>query len=147
MRIAAQNCRGLGNRPAVHGLLALQKKVDPDILFLCETKLDEPRMQKFQLLLGLPNMLVRKCDGRSGGLAMFWRREINVSLRWMGRMHIDVDVEEEDGFKWRLTGIYGEPRHDKREETCKLLRTLHQQSDLPWLCIGDFNEIMYSFEK
>jgi hypothetical protein len=48
---------------------------------------------------------VQDCKGRSGGLAMFWKREINVELGWMGRMHIDVDVIEEDGFKWRLTGI------------------------------------------
>jgi hypothetical protein len=65
----------------------------------------------------------------------------------MGRMHIDVDVIEEDGFKWRLTGIYGEPRQDMREETWKLLRTLHHQANLPWLCVGDFNEIMFNYEK
>ena len=28
------NCRGLGNQPAVHGLLDLQKAEEPDILFL-----------------------------------------------------------------------------------------------------------------
>jgi hypothetical protein len=27
------------------------------------------------------------------------------------------------------------------------MRTLHHQASLPWLCIGDFNEIMFSFEK
>jgi exonuclease III len=99
MKIGGYNCRGLGNGPAVRGLLALQKKEDPDILFLSETKLDEARMQKFPWKLGLPNMIVKDCEGRSGGLALFWRQGINVSLRWMGRMHIDVDVEEEDGFQ------------------------------------------------
>jgi hypothetical protein len=62
-------------------------------------------------------------------------------------MHIDVDITESDGFKWRFTGIYGEPRADKREETWRLLRTLHLQEKLPWVCMGDFNEILYSFEK
>jgi endonuclease/exonuclease/phosphatase family metal-dependent hydrolase len=62
-------------------------------------------------------------------------------------MHIDFNITEVDGFKWRLTGIYGEPRVDKREETWRLLRTLHCQEKLPWVCIGDFNEILYSFEK
>jgi hypothetical protein len=78
---------------------------------------------------------------------MFWKRGIDVELRWKGRMHIDVNITETDGFKWGLTGIYGEPKQDKREETWRLLRTLHHQSDFPWLCIGDFNEIMFSFEK
>jgi hypothetical protein len=92
-------------------------------------------------------MIVQKCEGRSGGLAMFWKRGINLSLRWKGRMHIDVEVVQPDGFKWRLTGIYGEPRQENREDTWRLLRTLHHQSNLPWMCIGDFNEILYSFEK
>jgi hypothetical protein len=62
-------------------------------------------------------------------------------------MHIDAIITETDGFKWRFTGIYGEPRSEKREETWKLLRTLHQQIKLPWFCVRDFNEILYSFEK
>jgi hypothetical protein len=78
---------------------------------------------------------------------MLWKRGIDVELRWKGRMHIDVNVVEADGSKWRLTGIYGEPNQDKREETWRLMRTLHHQASLPWLCIGDFNEIMFSFEK
>jgi hypothetical protein len=62
-------------------------------------------------------------------------------------MHIDVDVVGEDSFKWRLTGIYGQPRQEMRKETWRLMRTLHHQSNLPWMCVGDFNEILYSFEK
>ena len=93
MRLAGYNCWCLGNGLAVRGILALQKKVDPDILFLSETKLDEARMEKFRWKLGLPHMIIKDCDGISGGLALFWRRGINVSLRWKGRMHIDVDVE------------------------------------------------------
>ena len=117
MKIAGYNCRGLGNRPAVGGLLALQKKEDPDILFLSETKLKKKRMEKFRNMLGMQGMIAKDCDGKSGGLAMFWKRGVDVGLRWMGRMHIDVNITETDGFKWRLTGIYGEPRQDKREET------------------------------
>jgi hypothetical protein len=62
-------------------------------------------------------------------------------------MHIDVEITEDGGFQWRFTGIYGEPRVDKREETWKLLLTLHMQEKLPWVCIGDFNIILYSFEN
>jgi hypothetical protein len=147
MRIGGWNFRGLGNRPTVRGLRELQRREVPDILFLSETKLDEKRMEKFRWMLGMPHMIVQKCEGQSGGLAMLWKRGIDVELRWKGRMHIDVNITETDGFKWGLTGIYGEQRQDKQEETWRLLRTLHHQSDLPWLCIGDFNEIMFSFEK
>lgn len=56
-------------------------------------------------------------------------------------------IKEGDGFKWRLTGIYGEPKTELRENTWKLLRTLHGHVNLPWLCVGDFNEILYTHEK
>jgi hypothetical protein len=58
-----------------------------------------------------------------------------------------VKNQDQDGFRWRFTGIYGEPTTEKRENTWKLLRILNQQLNLPWLCTGDFNEILYSHEK
>jgi hypothetical protein len=114
---------------------------------LSETKLDKKRMEKFRWMLGMPHMVVKDCQGKSGGLALLWKRGTDVELRWKGRMHIDAIVTESDGFKWRLTGIYGEPKQDKREYTWRLLRTLHHQISLPWLCVGDFNEIMFSLKS
>lgn len=91
------------------------------------------------------HMVARDCDGKSGGVALFWRRGIDLSLRWDGKIHIDTTVTDEDGSKWRLTRVYGDPRI--KSETWRLLRTLHNQDNLPWLCIGDFNEIMFNYEK
>lgn len=147
MRIVVWNCRGLRNGPAVRGLLDLQKQVDPDILFLSETKLDKRRMEKFKWMLQMGNMIVRDCEGKSGGLALFWKKEVNLELLNYSKNHIDAKIVEKDGFKWRFTGIYGEPANDKRNITWKLLRVISQQLNLPWLCAGDFNEIMYNHEK
>ena len=41
MKAVGCNGRGIGNQPAVQGLLDLQRREDPDILFLSETKLIE----------------------------------------------------------------------------------------------------------
>ena len=80
MRIIAWNCRALGNGPAVRGLLDLQKREDPDILFLSETKSDEKRMKHIRWLLGMKHMVVKECRGKSGGLALFWKEGIPVEL-------------------------------------------------------------------
>ena len=92
MRIVAWNCRGLGNRPAVRGLLDIQKKEDPDILFLSETKPDRRRMERLKWILGMSNMVIRDCDGKSGGLALMWKKGINIELHNYSRYHIDVEV-------------------------------------------------------
>ena len=78
---------------------------------------------------------------------MFWKRHINAKLNNFSKYHIDMEITEVDGFRWHFTGIYGEPSTDKRENTWKVLRTLNDKIKLPWLCAGDFNEIMYSKEK
>ena len=56
-------------------------------------------------------------------------------------------MEQEDGTKWRLTGVYGESRQGEKEKTWRLLRTLHGQSSLPWRCMGHFNEVLFAGEK
>ena len=147
MKIASLNCRGLGNGPAIRSLLDFQKREDPGVLFLSETKLDEKRLQWFRWKLGLTNMVAKDCEGRSGGLALFWRKGIDLTAGLKSRYHIDATITQPDGFKWRFTGIYGDPKAENRENTWKLLRNISHHSKLPWICAGDFNEILFDFEK
>jgi exonuclease III len=148
MRLAIWNSRGMGNGLAMRGLLEFQKKEDPDVLFLSETKMEQKRLEWWRWKLGMPNMMVKNCEGKSGGLVIFWKNEINLRVvGFMSEYHIDTEITEADGFKWRFTGIYGEPKSDCKENTWRLLQTLKHQNDKPWLCAGDFNEILYAWEK
>lgn len=146
MKIIVWNCRGLGNGPAVRGLLNLQKEKDPDILFLSETKMDRNRIQGFRWKLGMTNMVVKDCEGKSGGL-VFWKKDINLHLCTVSRLYIDVDVVEKDGFIWRFTGMYGKPRSDQKDRTWRALHTLNAARRRLWLCMGDFYEILMCCEK
>jgi hypothetical protein len=62
-------------------------------------------------------------------------------------MYIDAEVKEADGFVWRLTGFYGEPVIDKKVLSWKALCTLNAMRRRPWLCVGDFNEVLMEGEK
>lgn len=92
-------------------------------------------------------MVVRNCVGKGGGIAVFWQRGVDVSLRNYSDNHIVMDILEADGFGWRFTGVYGFPQTEFKHRTWTLLRDLRAQDDLPWLCAGDFNEILFQYEK
>ena len=48
---------------------------------------------------------------------------------------------------WHYTGFYGNPETTKRHEPWAKLKHLKGTSTLPWLEIGDFNEIVGLLEK
>ena len=62
--------------------------------------------------------------------------------------HIDAIVTDDHGNrKWRFTGFYGHLETSKREESWKLLEELERRFTLPWICMGDFNEILHLGQK
>jgi exonuclease III len=93
MKLAGWNGRGLGNSPAVQGLLDLRKREDPDVLFLSETKMKCGKLEWLRWKLEMPNMMVKDCVGQSDGLAIFWKRDINLRvLPFMSKYHIDTEI-------------------------------------------------------
>jgi hypothetical protein len=71
MRLIAWNCQGLENGPAVRGLLDVQKKEDPNVLFLSKMKHNKRWMEGFRWRLNMPNMVVKDSEGTRDGLALF----------------------------------------------------------------------------
>jgi hypothetical protein len=111
-------------------------------MFLSETKSDEKKMNVLRMKLGLENMEVVDCVGKGGGgIAVLWRRGIDLVLKSKSKNHIDVEVTKIGGISWRFTGFYGELV--EKNKTWQLMEDLsmQQQNNQPWLCAGDFNEI------
>lgn len=92
--------------------------------------------------------LVCTSNGRSGELVLFWNNNINVRRLALDPMFIDVKIEDSNNNSaWRLTGMYGEFRWANKHLTWSRMRQLHQSQNLPWLLVGDLNEIQFLHEK
>lgn len=147
MIVLSWNCRGLGNRSAVEVLAVLVRKKGPTILFLMETELTVREMEPIKTELGFASMLAVPSDGRRGGLAMLWKTDVMIDTQTYSPHHIDVQVLMPSTQPWRLTGFYGYSEEQLKPETWRLMRHLYNRSTLPWLCVGDYNEILVSEEK
>ncbi|XP_074314409.1 uncharacterized protein LOC141649624 [Silene latifolia] len=83
--------------------------------------------------------------GRSEGLAFLWREDVSVKFRSASVHYMDFDIGEV-GLEWRLTGFYGWPSVQDRQLSWQLLKQLAEEDHSSWLCIGDFNEVLYANE-
>ncbi|KAL2903855.1 hypothetical protein RDABS01_002565 [Bienertia sinuspersici] len=64
----------------------------------------------------------------------------------------EISTTETDGDRderWRLTGFYGWPDNSDKHLSWELLRSLKEDVEWhgAWLCVGDFNQILYDEEK
>lgn len=91
------NCRGLGNDPAVRSLLDVQRRSNPDVLFLSETHLDRYPADCLKRRLKMDFMIVNPSNSRSGGVLLLWKREINVIQIFSTPKYIDVRIVESPG--------------------------------------------------
>jgi hypothetical protein len=116
-------------------------------MFLSETHLDDYPADCLRRKLQMDFKIVNPSNGRSGGVMLLWKREVNIQQIFSAPNYIDVRVIEGPGREWRFTGMYGEPRWQDKYKTWDKLRELHGQFQLPWVVLGDLNEIMFSHEK
>lgn len=108
-----------------------------------ETKCRKERIESTQVKLGFSEMFVVEPVVRSGGLVLFWKDVHNLEIQNYPRQHINVLVKHKDsGSGWKLTCFYGHLVTMRRHELWALLEHLRQFQSQPWMCIGDFNEIL-----
>ena len=115
---------------------------------MVETKLLEDAMKGKKYEVGFTQGLIVPSDGKSEGLALLWKQDLNVSVKGYSRWYIDAIVDtKSDVGTWRFTGFYDQPGTSKRYESWAQLKELSQKCNMPWICVGDFNEVLKSYEK
>ncbi|GAV75075.1 hypothetical protein CFOL_v3_18554, partial [Cephalotus follicularis] len=126
----------------------LIKYLSPNRVFLSETPLAVQEMEAIRKKTCFKNCLGVDADRRRDNLALLWDNESELIIKSYSSSHIDTEValKGREGI-WRLTGICAQPETHLRHETWSLLCNLSSQRNIPWLCMGDFNEILYNTEN
>ena len=79
---------------------------------------------------------------------MLWNNEVGLEIQNYSRHHINTIIKVR-GMEdcWKFTGFYRHPNANKRHEAWSLLQHVANLEPLPWLCLGDFNEILDNGEN
>lgn len=144
------NYRGINNGTTVQALRSLIRDHRPSIVFLSETQVhDLDYFESLRTRLGFPHAEEVLSFGQSGGLGLFWNDNVDIHVRAKDTYFIDavVDGQNPNVASWRLTCFYGHPTRSERHRSWETLRTLSDEDSLPWLVLGDCNEIVSSSEK
>ncbi|XP_031120872.1 uncharacterized protein LOC116024110 [Ipomoea triloba] len=147
MSTLSWNCRGLGNPRTVHEVLDLVSRKKPEFVFLMETKVGRSHAERLRIKLGFEGLFYVNSVCLSGGLALFWRKNNTARLLSFSKNHVDVEVSMAGLGSWRMTGFYGFPERARRSASWDLLRSLVDRSTLPWVVLGDFNDLLFQHEK
>src|SRR5437868_4054988 len=99
------NGHGLGNQETVLELHNVVRLKGPALVFVSETKVDAERVRGLTSRLGFAGCMPVASNGFSGGLVLFWSREIEVEVQSVSNQRIDVHVfnSRGDKKKWRFT--------------------------------------------
>ena len=119
----------------------------PSILCLVETQLSKSRVEGLRFTLGFDFSFGVSSSGRSGGICIFWKNSLDISIKNFSQYHVDAWVKEPQKDQWRLSCFYGEANRSLWYKTWDMMTRLRGESTSPWLCIGDFNEILRKEEQ
>ena len=78
---------------------------------------------------------------------MLWKEDIRVTVEDSSKYCIDVLFEKNTPQEWHFIDFYGELVTTRRHEAWTKLQILNDKPHIPWLCAGDFNEIIRQEEN
>ena len=90
------DCRGLGNPCIEKELADLVRAKDLSVVFLAKTWADEARLKNMLRKIRSENIFIAPRSNMGGGLVLFWRSTIDVTMEVFGTNYIDAFFQEED---------------------------------------------------
>ena len=122
---------------------------NPGILILTETRLGGTRAADLAKSVPFDEFLCSPTIGFAGGIWILWKTDV-VELKHLctteQEIHTSVKVFGSNS-SWLLSAIYASPRRSERRMLWQNLSTVAGLHSLPWVMVGDFNDITSSDEK
>ena len=99
------NCRGLGNLRTENELVTLIRAKDPSVVFIAETWADDARLDRTLSKINFDQKWVVPRVNRGGGLVLFWKSTVNLTVVDSHRYYIDTIINGNSKNEWRFIGL------------------------------------------
>lgn len=143
------NCRRIGHPSTIRSLRGYIKSHRPSFVFLSEIKCNKvDKVEKLVKSLHFQCFEFILARGRTGGLLLFWKNQLNIKVIVSSSFLINCLVfSHNDPIPWQLTIVYGPPIPMHIPHFWDSLDSVGIAHDGPWLVIGDFNIVINSSDK
>ncbi|KAK9006380.1 hypothetical protein V6N11_035421 [Hibiscus sabdariffa] len=147
MALMSWNVRGLGNKETVRALKNDAFKFHPSIIFLSETKQKRKYLEKIRRNMKMENSFYVDPLGIAGGLALWWTKEVNITILNAENNFIDAEIVYNGKEVLFATFIYGPPYVEDKQVFWDKLSTLRSNPSDKWCIIGDSSIVARQDEK
>ncbi|XP_061998915.1 uncharacterized protein LOC133716212 [Rosa rugosa] len=142
------NARGAGGDDFRSAISDLVKMNNVDFLIICEPRVQFIKAKKHLLGLGFNEFEIKEANGFSGGIWMVWNNsKFKVEVIDSNSQSITVKISWCGLRSWMLTGIYASPCITTRQGLWHYLTHIHTAYQLPWVVVGDCNELLSFSDK
>ena len=94
MSCLAWNCHGLRNLCTGRELGEIIRAKDPFVVFLVKTFIDDARLEFVQRSIGFDHRWAVPRVERSGGLVLYWKASIDLTVEGLDRYYIDAVIDK-----------------------------------------------------
>jgi len=147
MKILSWNCRGLAQSSTIRSLRAMIRKSFLDIIFLSETKFAPHIVSSILTPLGFTLVAQAPPSGSRGGLLLAWKTDVKLTPVFISNAIITTWCYSDSIIPWMISFVYGPPYQKHTSDFWNVLAQFGEDHTIPWLCIGDFNDITSQSDK
>lgn len=113
-----------------------------------ETKNNKVKIETIRRKLGFTSSNYVDPDGLSGGLALWWDGGVDLEVDMSNKNLMHTIITDKSNQKlWAATFVYGCPSRAGRDSVWDDIRSIARSEFLPWMCMGDFNQVLHGCDK
>lgn len=144
MEIIALNTQGGKNPHALAELIYLKNKFRPDIIFIFETLTNSRNSNKILNTLHFENKIIIDPVSHCGGLWVCWNNaNIILNTKTTTPRYAKLTITYKPTAKtYSIIGAYCPAQESEKQTFWDQLAHDLQQITVPWLLLGDFNEML-----